>query len=406
MKRLVLILTVFVLAGCDTALGPDEPTVEVRPLTAQEALIAETDRTFGLAMFRRLNEADPEKNVFFSPLSLSMALGMTLNGADGQTYENMRHTMALEGLDEEEINSAFRSLIAYLRNLDRSVDFRIANSIWYREGFSVEQAFVERTKAFFDAEVSSLDFGRPDAPDIINAWIARATAQRIERMIEQIGADVVMYLINAIYFKADWRYRFEKAATRPRPFSRLSGSSVEVPMMYRAGTFAASFSNDFVAVELPYGDSLYAMTVVMPTDKDVNTFIADLDADSWDDILNSLRPIQAELYMPKFEIAYERLLNDDLKQLGMSNTFCGDTGVSFARINPADALCVSQVRQKAVVNVDEDGTEAAAVTVVEISRVSMPPTINLNRPFFFSIREVNSGVILFMGKMVDPALSD
>jgi serine protease inhibitor len=404
MKSLALILTVFVLAGCDTALGPDDPAVEVRPLTAQEATIAGTDRTFGLSVFRQLNQADPEKNVFFSPLSLAMALGMTLNGTDGLTYESMRRTMALEGLTEEEINDAFRSLIGYLRNLDRKVDFRIANSIWYREGFSVEQAFVDRTSRYFDAEVSSLDFARPDAPDIINAWIARATAQRIDRMIESIGADVVMYLINAIYFKADWRYRFARDATRPRPFQRPDGSSVDVPMMFREGTFAAAFTGDFTAVELPYGDSLFAMTIVMPRDKDINEYIAGLDADGWDHILNTLRPVQAELYMPKFKVTYERTLNDDLKLLGMDNTFCGDPGVSFARINPAAALCVSEVRQKAVVNVDEDGTEAAAVTIVEIILVSMPPSINLNRPFFYAIREVNSGVILFMGKMIDPNL--
>jgi serine protease inhibitor len=397
---ILLLLFVFLLTSCETLIDPGPDRLDLRPLTALEKEVVEADNRFGLNVFRLLAEEDADENVFISPLSLALALGMTLNGTDGETFEAMRETMQLQGLSQDEINGAFRSLIDLLRGLDPKVDFRIANSIWSREGYPVEADFLERAEKYFDAEVSELDFGRPDAPDIINAWIERATGGMIEEMIEKISGDVIMYLINAIYFKGDWRSQFDPDDTRDAPFYLRGGGEVTVPLMAQKGTFALGYGPDYLAVDLPYGDSLYTMTLILPQG-DIDAFIATLDANRWRQITDELNPTEVTVYLPRFRTEYEKELNDVLSDLGMGIAFtCGEA--DFSRINPWDELCISMVKQKAVVDVNEEGTEAAAATVVEIIRTSGPPTIRLDRPFVFAIREQHSGTIMFIGKMMNP----
>jgi serine protease inhibitor len=400
----ILILTLCV-AGCETLVNGQRPSVEPRDLTTAEARVVEADNAFGLKLFRALNREDAGENVFISPLSVSMALGMTLNGARGETREAMKEALELQGLGEEEINEAYRAISTLLQGLDPEVRFRIANSIWYRLGFAVEDEFIEQSRKYFDAEVAELDFAHPDAPATINSWIEDATEGLIDEMIEQIGSDVVMYLVNAIYFKGDWMYPFDVSATRDETFTTGTGRAVTVPMMQQQTMLPFASTDRFLALDLPYGDSLFSMTLLLPREgHSVEDVIDGLSADSWNELSGSFRNTLVSLKMPRFRLEYEKELNQILSDLGMEIAF-DRNNADFTGINRDGQLYISLVKHAALVEVDEEGTEAAGATVVEITVTSAPQVqaFYLDRPFVFSIRERTTDSILFIGKVNDPS---
>lgn len=412
-KTLTPILTLFFwlsVTGCsDNPVDPGRSELP-RNLTAQEQAIIESDNLFGLKLLSAINAVEGDTNLFISPLSVSMALGMTLNGAAGETYNAMKETLELAGLSEEEINQSYRSLIDLLVDLDPKVVFQIANSIWYRDTFPIAQPFIDVNRQYFDAVVSGLDFNDPGAAGIINQWVYDNTNGRIEEIVDSpINPLTVMFLINAIYFKGDWTYKFDVADTRDDAFTLPDGSTKQVPMMNHGEATFPYFENEvFQAVDLAYGDSLFSMTIVLPKpDQDLNTIIAELDKETWDSWVNQLIPRDLQLLqMPKFEIEYEIKLNDVLTALGMGIAFApGQADFSRMWEGSLGSLFISEVKHKTYVKVDEEGTEAAAVTSVEMRYTSVPdnPTMRINRPFLFAIRERFSGTILFIGKIADPA---
>ena len=199
----------------------------VRGLTIGEQQLVESSNTFGFKLLNEVVEQDGDKNIFISPLSVSMALGMTLNGADGDTYAAMKQTLELAGLTEEEINKSYASLIELLRVLDTEVIFQIANSIWYRQGFPAEESFLDVCQQYFDAVVEGLDFDDPAAVDTINNWVNENTNGKIEGIVEPpIDPLTVMFLINAIYFKGTWKYEFDEQDTKSTPFYLLDDTQV------------------------------------------------------------------------------------------------------------------------------------------------------------------------------------
>jgi len=342
-----------------------------------------------------------------SPLSASMALGMKMNGAAGQTFEEMRGALAFGTQPTAEINASYRSLIDMLRGLDATVDFRIANSIWYRNGFPFEQTFLDESRQYFDAKVSGLDFASASAVPTINDWVKQSTSGKIDKIVDgPIDADVVMYLINAIYFNGSWTTRFDKSQTRTEPFNAMGGATAPIAMMRRTDTIRVAETADAQVVDLPYGGGAYTMTILLPKQgKSVREVVATLTADSWQSAVAGTSTRQVELQMPKFTLRWEALLNDPLQALGMRQAFEGGAA-DFTRMSrPAgNRLYISKVKQKSFVDVHEEGTEAAAVTSVEI-RVTCacgPQVIRIDRPFIFAIRERLSGTILFLGKIVRP----
>ncbi len=409
MHRIItVILLGSFLVGCSSS--PTDPGRRTLPraLSEQEVELIASDNIFGLKLFRAIAEAEGDTNIFISPLSISMALGMTLNGAAGETYTTMKETLELAGLTEEEINQAYRSLIELLTNLDPKVIFEIANSIWYRDSFPIEQSFIDVNREYFDAEVEGLDFNDPGAADIINAWVDAKTNGRIEEIVDRpIDPLTMMFLINAIYFKGDWTYRFSESDTEIRPFTLADGSTRQVPMMFIEDvTFAKSRGENYEAVDLAYGDSLFTMTVIRPdAGVDIDSFIADFDSDEWARLCGAWHHEKFGLFgMPKFTLEYEITLNDVLKALGMEIAF-DDYLADFTRMYVEEGqpnLFISEVKHKTFINVDEKGTEAAAVTSVEMGSRSMPDSLIIDRPFLFVIRERCSGTILFIGKMMDP----
>jgi serpin B len=392
-------------------LGISTGKPEIRPLTELEKNLVRTSNQFGLHLLRTVNQTESDKNVFISPLSVSMALGMTLNGASGTTEEAMRSTLGFSGMTQEEINTSYQSLMQLLRNLDPKVEFNIANSIWHRLGFTVEREFIETNRRYFEAMVTGLNFSSPDASRTINSWVDAGTNSKIKEIVpDPIPSDVVMYLINAIYFKGTWTYEFDKEKTSGAPFYLPDGTTRTTKLMPLRETLPYLETALYEAVELPYGDELFSTIVVLPKPRQsIETFVNDLAEDSWSALKDGLQEQLGTIFLPKFKLEYEKALNDALKAMGMEIAF--DRGrADFRRISQqvydvGERLYISEVKHKTFVQVDEEGTEAAAVTSVGVGATSVGPrefVMRIDRPFFFVVTERGSGTLLFVGKIVEP----
>ena len=408
MKRLIhfMFVLVFIFSITSCTKGPTEPRERtVRELTSVEKHLVESDNSFGLKVFREINNDEKDNNVFISPLSISMALGMTLNGANGETKQAMQNTLELAGLADQQINESYQSLIELLVGLDPKVKFKIANSIWYRNGYTFEPAFLDVNKNYFNAEVAGLDFGNPQSKNIINSWVENNTNGKIKQIVDNIDPLTVMFLINAIYFKGTWTYEFDKNKTRDDFFNLPDGSQVQCKMMAQAGDFSYLANDDFQAVDLPYGDELFSMTVILPRQgKDLDALVETLTAENWNTWFSNFSKLEGELYFPRFKLEYEINLNDVFKLLGMEIAF-NPSLADFTRMYKNGGIYIDKVKHKSFVEVNEEGTEAAAATVVEMKLTSVGSgfTLRIDRPFVFAIRENHSGTILFIGKIVDPA---
>ena len=400
----VATLGIALAVACSGATEPrpqPSPVLEALPraLSAGEQKIIAANNEFSFSLFRQLGSAESDSNVFVSPLSASMALGMAMTGASGTTFDEMRATLGFGTTSESEIDQGYKSLITLLRGLDPGVDFRIANSIWTREGFPVTPAFLDAGRTWFDAQAASLDFASPNAVKSINDWVSTATAGKIPTILDQIKSDEVMFLINAIYFKGSWRARFDPALTIDAPFHGIAGDQ-PMKLMHREGTIRYMQTPAFSAVDLPYGNSAYSMSVLLPNvGQSVDEVLASLRTDTWSAWTTQFQDAELDLHLPRLALTWERMLIPDLQALGMRAAFQAG-GADFSRISPlGDRLFISTVKQKTYVNVNEEGTEAAAVTNVGISLTSAPlrTQFRVDRPYVFVIRERLSGTILFLG---------
>lgn len=414
----LLFLGVLAAGGCaETSTGPGDgtpPAIDQLPraLTgAEQELIASTG-DFGFRLLSELRAEEREAgdgptNVFVSPLSASMVLGMAMNGARGTTREGMKEALGIEELTLEEANRSYRDLIELLRGLDPRVEFLLGNSVWLREGFPVRPAFTDDVGEFFDAETFEVDFSDPATADSINRWVESSTDGEIRRLVTpQSVSGLVALLANAVYFQGDWREPFDPDETRDGTFRRPDGSTVQVPLMHNRDIDGARFARteDFVAADLPYGGSAFSMTVVLPPEgvavDSLVRALGDRGAEGWREIVARLEPGPQEVVLPRFELAYEKLFNDALRALGMVDAFDpmrADFG-PMVEGDRTDGLFLDWVKQKSVVKVDEQGTEAAAATGAGVS--SLP--FRADRPFLVAIRERLSGTVLFVGAVVDP----
>ncbi|MHB1223722.1 MAG: serpin family protein [Gemmatimonadaceae bacterium] len=400
----VLALLAAACSNEPTSPGPRESTPVLtelpRQLTAAERATVAAGNDFSLALFRTVNAATPvDENVAISPFSASVALGMTMNGADGETYDAMRSTLGLDGQTEQEINTAYRDLWKLLAGLDPSVTITSANAIFHRQELTVAQPFARLSHDYFDATVRGLDFAdQQSSLAAINGWASEKTSGRIPEVLRSIERDQVMFLMNALYFKGEWRSRFDAARTQPGPFLGADGTPRTVPLM-RAPGMPLMIGGDATAEvgELPYGNGAYAMTIVLPRpDEPVDEFVADLTPERWTALLGTLHDATREVVLPRFTLEYSGTWNDVLTDMGMGIAF--DDRADFGRLlDPAAALHIDFVKQDVFLAVDEVGTEAAAVTTVGIGVVSAPGPFVVNRPFVLAIRERLTGTILFIG---------
>jgi serine protease inhibitor len=404
---------VVILAGCGE--DPIEPITSLpRDLTVAELKVVDGSNAFAFDLLRELVLASDTPNVFISPLSASMALGMTMNGAEGETWSQMRDALGFAGMGEVEINRAYRDLIALLLGLDARVRFGIANGIWADRVVTLLPAYLDRVRSHFDAEVRTVDFKDPGTKDAMNRWVSNATNGRIDKMFEAIPTDVIMYLINAVYFKGDWRSQFQKSRTAPAPFTRADGVTRQVDMMDGKVGYRTIFSHDPAAatgVELPYARGAFtAIAMLPPRDQSIRDFVAGLDRVEWARWMAAFDE-QAErentdrdgiqVRLPKFEIEWSDSLIAPLRALGMTDAFEEELA-DFSRMTGGRDLFITEAFQKTFLRVDEEGTEAAAATAIGMGPTSAPPSLSFDRPFLFAIRERFSGTILFIGVIGDP----
>jgi serpin B len=400
-----LVALLLVAAACGSEPGP---ILELpRPLTTAESNLVAADNRFAFKLFREVNtQEDAGANVFISPLSVGMALGMAYNGAAGATRDSMQRTLELSGMSLDEVNESYQSLIALLRDLDPQVAFTLANSIWYREGIAVVPAFIELNRRYFDAEVRALDFADPASAAVINGWVDSTTRGKIEEIVAPpIDPQTMMFLINAIYFKGDWTCQFDRDRTRPAPFTLPDGSQTTVSMMSHGAEIPLRAHEDgtHTVVDLWYGGRAYSITIVVPRDPArIDELARSVTQEQWDAWVGALDSASIQVSLPKFTLEYDVTLNGVLAALGMGIAFsASDADFTNLYTGPNQAY-ISNVKHKTFVDVNEEGTEAAAATSVEVGVVSAPPWIVVDRPFIFAIRENYSGTILFLGKIVSP----
>ncbi len=403
----------FTLTACDGGpTGPADPITDLpRELTAGEVAVRDAGNDFA---FRLLGEVvareEADANVALSPLSASFALGMALNGARDETFDAMAATLGLEGLSLEEIDASYRDLVELLVTLDPAVETAVANSLWYDQAFPLAGTFEADLQEYFGARVEAVDFADPGTVDLMNDWVDAETNGRIEKLLEELRPEEVMFLINALYFKAPWVHAFDPDDTAPAPFRRADGMEVSVEMMTREGGFRVAPGDGFVLLDLPYGGGAYSMTLLLPEpDRSLGEIVAGLDLAGWSAAVADLTDAadDARIHLPRFRMEYDvEPLEDALKAMGMAVAFDEHAADFLDMVEPGATLggnlYITRVVQKTFIEVNEEGTEAAAATGVGIGPTSAPPTYRLDRPFLFAIREGLSGTILFMGRVADP----
>lgn len=390
----------------------DTPDFEERDLvlTEQEKEVISLGNEFAFTMFDQLSkDITADENLFFSPLSVGAALTMTSNGAKGETLEQMLKALNIDGIDAEQVNAYYKKLITELPYLNRNTTINIANSIWYKDDFDVLGSFLAMNQNYFNAEIAALDFTSPQALNKINGWVNEKNQTKIPTILENIPADAVMYLINAIYFKGAWDYKFDKSKTKKDNFKKANGSTIEADFMEVEHTFNISSSNGYQAVQLPYTDQKFDMIIVKSQDGvslgDLKTTLQNPTAVRG--LVEGFSGANLRLHLPKFKTSYESSLNNMLKAFGMVTPF--SDVADFTGITEGGGIKISEVKHKAFVEVNEEGTEAAAVTSIGMVLTSAQPgpfVVKFDEPFLFLIREASSGLILFAGQVNDPTVEE
>lgn len=415
MRKILIVLTMMgvagtmLLSGCDTNVCDDcNQPPQLQALSAEEETVVESANDFAFDIFERINQKESDKNFFISPLSVSTALAMTANGADGDTKTAIRQAIHLDDLDDAAMNKAYRDLVKFLLTLDDKVTLELANSNWYKNVYHIKDTFEQILLEYYDAEVKAADFSDPATKDLINSWIEDKTHGKIKDMLDEVPSDAVMYLINAIYFKAQWKYKFDEDKTKDSNFYLEDGSEIRVPTMYSKGVKVSRYyTNGFQYIELPYGNGQFNMVILLPDrGRTVDEVIGGLDAASFAGYVHDADTATVEVYMPKFKMKYKTLLNEVLSDMGMGIAFGG--GADFSNLFEEQLnLEISRVIHQSFIEVNEEGSEAAAATIVEIRETSIgpgegPSMIHIDRPFAFFIAEKHSNTILFAGKMLNP----
>ncbi|NGZ74118.1 serpin family protein [Saccharibacillus alkalitolerans] len=418
---LLLPLLTLSLAGCAAEAGVDrEAQISSAPVSSYAAedadrkLVRAANR-FGLNLYGRLAaeaQTDGGANRMLSPAGLSMALSMLRAGAEGQTAQEMDKVLGLKEIGPQRLAEEQRVLRSLLEQADPSVRMTVANSIWTREDFGLKEDFAQEMERSYGAKTEALDFSSDKAADTMNRWASESTDGKIRRVIEApIDPTIVMVLMNAMYFKGGWTVPFEPEATQDRPFVTEKGEKVEVPTMRQSGRYDYLDGDGFRAVRLPYGEKGdFGMILALPDEGVTLREFAQTNLPKFG--LWSARFAQTggSVELPKFKLQDSMMLNDALAALGMPSAFIPGTAELGGLSDDGENLFVSRVSQDTFVEVNEEGTEAAAVTVIAVEEGASPESalpfeLKLNRPFFFAVTDRTTGLIVFMGEVGNPAES-
>lgn len=406
MRRPVGMLVLLVL-GCGGPTSPQDPPALLnalpRELTPAEQRTAAASNAFGFDLLKTAALTESDKSHFLSPLSATMALGLALNGAAGETFDSMRAALRFGSTPIADINAGYKGLLGLLRDLDPDTRLDVANAVWLDDGAGFHQAYLTAARDWFDAEARVLDFGaEAEALAAINGWVSAKTQGKIPTLLDDIDPSEIAFLMNAVYFKGAWRLPFNPERTRPAVFHALGGDQT-VPTMHldpMEQRYAADA--DVEVLEMMYGNGGLVMTLVIPrAGKPLAGIVATLDTARWGAWTSALQSVKVAVAMPKFRLELKRELADDLKAIGMGIAFDPDRANFSAMrpVGPGQNVYITRVTQKTFVDVNEEGTEAAAATSVGIGVTSLPPTVQVDRPFLIAIRERFAGTILFLGQV-------
>ena len=367
--------------------------------------ITSQNNELGFKLLAGANE-DGNGNVFISPISLYMALSMLYNGAEGKTKEEIAKVLHVEGIDVNELNRANASLRLKLQNDTSPIRLNVANSIWLNDNFHFQSTFLKNTSHYFNAKIEEIDMHNQNTPKWINDWGKNSTKGKINKVVDEpLNADVVAMLINAIYFKGDWTYPFYKEQTQKQFFYLKDGTTKDIPLMVLNEKLAYFEHEKFQAISLPYNDETMSMKVLLPNE---NSSLKELESmltmDHWKQWNSAFQKRNGTILLPAFQLEYEVLLNKFLVDLGMATAFSYNANFS-KMIKEKNSLAISEVRQKTFLDVNEEGTEATAITSAAIAETSAPVDsfyMKVDRPFIIVITEDETDTILFMGSIANP----
>lgn len=407
---LSVVIILFSNSCTKTVINPDDHTNTI-VLPENGSSVINANNQFAFDFFHATLDQDPENNnKLISPLSIYLALSMVYNGSDNETKEAIAQALGLSGVDLNSLNSVCKALLTQFPKEDSRVQLDIANSIWYRQNsYQPFPSFLNAVEEDYHASVRGLDFNDPKSVGIINKWVADNTKNKISKIIENISADDLMYLVNAIYFNGKWQHAFKASDTKDDDFYLHDGSIKSVPFMTQKATSMMYQDESFTMIELPYGGGKgFSMYILKPDDnqKSVNEFAASLDPSVLGNAVNKMDSSTIQLKMPKWEYAYEiKNMQPELSAMGMGVAFGKNADFSKMYDPSQVKVQITKAIHKTYIKVDEKGTEAAAVTSIGIGTTSieLPPVLKLDHPFLYAIIEKQTGAILFLGMVNDPA---
>lgn len=381
----------------------------ILPISSPSGLLADSHANFGFSLLRQLETANKKKNIVVSPLSVALALSMAYNGAAGATQASMADTLALQGMDTQKINGESLQIMNALSSAGEDFRLSVANSIWVRKNVSVQPSFLTANQNYFKSTVDFLDFADPQAAATINGWVSRQTNKTITSIVSPpLPPNVFMYLINAVYFKATWTTIFQKNDNADKPFYPEGLAPVTVTMMSATRRFPYLENGYFQVVALPYGlNERMRMLVFLPKHS-LDEFVPQLTSGNWRGWTSSLTEKIGSFKLPKFKTEYSNKLKNALGLMGMQVAFSPAADFSGMTTDRPATIHIDDVIHKTYMSVDEDGTEASAVTAaipMTGGGMGIPETsftMEVNRPFFLAIEDTETKELLFTGLIYNP----
>lgn len=403
MRKLIFPMTLFLLvffaSGC--LIGGTLPSGSA----SLDPGFAQNINTFAIELLKALWE-EQEENLFISPASIELALSMAANGARGATQLEMLESLEFAPLEMNAVNQHNANLVKALNLRNGKVTLSLANSLWTREGVPFYEDYLQTVQQFYQAEAHQVDFANPQTVALINQWVREKTYGKISEILDRLSDWDVLVLLNAVYFKGKWEYTFDPANTQSLPFYSSQGTQ-EIPTMWQKGSFDYFENQTLQAIRLPYADERFSMYIFLPRAQEgLQELLATLTANSLINWIQSMEEREGEIYLPRFRLSFERSLNTTLQNLGMRLAFDpqnADFGAMFPI--PPNAF-LSEVKHKSILEVNEEGTTAAAVTSVIVGITAILPeepfVMRVDHPFLLLIRDEESGLFLFLGAVENP----
>ena len=408
-KFTVLLLGMMLFSGCgiEKSEGYSFIASDVEFGEEDYQKIIPSNNELGFKLLTEIDE-DVEGNIFISPSSLMMALSMVYNGADGETKAEIANALHLDSIDENVLNMANASLVTKLYKDTNKINLQVANSIWLNENYHFKEIFSKSNQDYYNAKIETIDIFDNKSAHLINQWVKESTNDKIDEIVEDpLDENLLAFLINAIYFKGQWTYEFDQKQTEEGHFHLRDGTMKDVSFMTLEEDLYYMETEDFQAVKLPYGDGEMSMNIFLPHENSsLHQFLELLTPDNWERWTTKFSKKEGTIVFPKFKLEYEASLKSALMNLGMEDAFDGQHADFSKMIEEDDQIYISDIKQKTFIDINEEGTEAAAATSVEMKLTSAPVDgpfyMKVNRPFLFTIVDEETGAMIFMGSIANP----